>query len=192
MEKALILAGPSAVGKTTVMEKLKELCPKFCLVRSATTRPSRNDGFNDEYIYLSKEEFLSAAKVGNMLEYTEFGGNYYGTPASELSRIIGEGRIPLLILDLNGVRSLKEKQLGLRIVAVYIYEENEVLDSRLYERMKNSGFTEQARVTYEKRKQMNREYCESVKKCKALFDLSLKNIEVETTAEDILCFFNSI
>ena len=101
MNRVLVIAGPSAVGKTTVMKKILTLYPEFEFVRSATTREARNDSHKSEYIYLSVDEFKKRLSDGKMLEYTEFGGNFYGTPESEIERIFAQGKIPLLILDSN-------------------------------------------------------------------------------------------
>ena len=105
MTSCLVIAGASAVGKTTVGTLLVE-SGKFELVRSVTTREMRGDAFGSEYIYLTRDEFLKLVSDGGVLEYTEYAGNLYGTPRSEIERIVGEGKTPLLILDLNGVKSL--------------------------------------------------------------------------------------
>ena len=95
MIKVLILAGASAVGKTTVGTLLVE-SGKFELVRSATTREKRDDAFGSEYIYLTRNEFLKLVSDGGVLEHTEYAGHLYGTPRSEIERISGEGRTPLI------------------------------------------------------------------------------------------------
>ena len=99
MKNILIVAGPSAVGKTTVAHRMLELDSRFEFVRSVTTRPCRADQFDNEYIYITEEEFRHLINTDGVLEYTIYAGNYYGTPRSEIDRIISEGKIPLLILD---------------------------------------------------------------------------------------------
>ena len=89
MDSILVLVGPSAVGKTTVMTRILELYGnEFSPIRSATTRAPRGDSFDGEYIYLSREEFLSSVSRGELLEYMEYGGNLYGTPKSEVEILI--------------------------------------------------------------------------------------------------------
>ena len=117
MKKILVIAGPSAVGKTTVMNEILRQNAGFEYIRSATTRAPRGDVFDLEYIYLSKEEFLERIENGGVLEYTEYGGNFYGTPKSEIERIFSVGKTPVLILDLNGVKSLKSIP---RILKTYV------------------------------------------------------------------------
>lgn len=138
MVKVLIIAGPSAVGKSTLAEELLKLYPSFTLLRSATTRPPRGDGKDGEYIYLTRENFLSAVERGEMLEHTEYSGTLYGTPRSEVVRAAEEGRTPLLILDLEGVRSFSLAE-GISPCSLYVYSELEVMRERLSERFVESG-----------------------------------------------------
>ena len=111
MKYAVVLVGASAVGKTTLAVRLLSCDGEFAYIRSATTRAARGDAHDSEYIYLSRDEFLSRAEKGEMLEYMEYGGNCYGTPKSELERAFSEGKTPLLILDLEGISALRSKEL---------------------------------------------------------------------------------
>lgn len=130
MINILVIAGPSAVGKTTVAHEILNTDSRFSLSRSATTRPMRGDGYDSEYVYLSREEFCRRIATGEVLEYTEYAGAYYGTPISEIERIAGEGKIPLLILDRVGVASLSRSPL-VSACSVYIYDDIEVMEKRL-------------------------------------------------------------
>ena len=131
MKNILIIAGPSAVGKTTVAHRMLELDSRFEFVRSVTTRPRRADQFDNEYIYISDEEFRHLIATAGVLEHTEYAGNFYGTPRSEIDRITSEGRIPLLILDINGVESLSKNKGDISPCGVYVYDDIEVMDERL-------------------------------------------------------------
>lgn len=186
MKKIMILAGPSAVGKTTVMMNMLNKRPRFEYIRSATTRAPRGDGHDSEYIYLSVEEFKDRIENDGMLEHTIFGGNYYGTPASEIERIFGEGNIPVLVLDINGVVSLKSKKRDFEVFAVYILADMDVLDGRLYQRAVADGMTDKAVQTLEKRKVQNRTDIERVRQLGDVFDLVISNDVVEDTANTIL------
>ena len=174
------------MGKTTVAGELIKKEPRFEFIRSATTRARRGDGFDSEYIYLSNEEFKQAVLHGEMLEYTEFSGNFYGTPNSEIARIFAEGKIPLLILDINGVRSLRSINRDFYAFSVYLTEDVEVLDTRLYERVRTAKNYDEALSVYEKRREQNRRDLENLEKNKNLFDLILINEKIENTAEEII------
>ncbi len=187
MNKLLILAGPSAVGKTTVALRIMDIEPsKFEFVRSATTRAPRGDGKDSEYIYLSDSEFRDALQKGEMLEYTEYGEFLYGTPRSEIDRIFSEGKYPLLVLDINGVRSLKDYNGDFTAFSVYFTEELSVLDGRLYERALSDGLTEKALRNYEKRRAQNRADLSFVSERCDIFDLVLKNETVDGSASAVL------
>lgn len=189
MRKILVLAGPSAVGKTTVVKRILELYPEFEFVRSATTREARNDSHKSEYIYLSCSEFSARVEKGEMLEYTKFGENLYGTPAFEIERIFAEGRIPLLILDINGVRSLRCGNLDFEVCSVYITADLEVLDARLYERAVSEGLSEKSLSVFSERKKRNREDLEKLFEFSCLFDATVENAEIDTTAKKIVSIF---
>lgn len=131
---ALILAGPSAGGKTTVGDKLIAEDGVYSMSRSATTRAPRGDGRDGEYIYMTKEEFGAALNAGDILEHTEYGGNMYGTRRAELDRILSEGKYPVLVLDLNGVESLKSAKLPYPVFAFYLYNDLSVICERLKSR----------------------------------------------------------
>lgn len=189
MSAVLVLAGPSAVGKTTVMQEIISKNTRFEYVRSATTRAPRGDGKDAEYIYLSQERFLSDISSGKMLEYTEYGGNLYGTPAEEIDRILKMGRIPTLILDINGVKSLKSQTGNFDVFAVYIWEDVKILENRLYERML-SDKSSRAEETFKKRREVNLRDLSSVSDFAYLFDAFIRNTEVENTAKEILLGFS--
>ena len=189
--RALIIAGPSAVGKTTVAKEILARGVGFELSRSATTRAPRGDGHDGEYIYLSETEFRKGIENGDMLEYTEYGGNLYGTPASEIKRISDSGRIPLLILDLNGVASLKSASDSINAFSVYLLADIETLDKRLFERAEKDGFSEKAMQTLEKRKKQNRDDLETVMRMPHLFDARIANLTVKECADNVIKAFSA-
>ena len=94
----------------------------YSLSRSATSRPVREDDIGkDEYIFCTKEEFIEKINSGDMVESTVYGENMYGTPRSELDRILTEGKLPVLVLDLNGVKAFREADLPYPVYIFYVY-----------------------------------------------------------------------
>lgn len=126
----LIIAGPSGAGKTVIATSIVEKHPEFTFLRSGTTRPKRGDAHDDEYLYYTVEEFESAIANGEMAEYAVYGGHLYGTPNSELDRAFSEGKTPLLVIDLNGVKSLALHP-GYSDCSIYIYTDIDVIEDRL-------------------------------------------------------------
>ena len=135
MEKyaVLIVAGPSGVGKTAVAKAVIDNNPRFTFLRSATTRAKRGDAHDDEYLYCTEEEFLALVREGKMLEHMVYDGNMYGTPHSEVERAHREGKIPLLVLDLNGVDALYHNPLC-HTCAIYLYADGDTINLRLENR----------------------------------------------------------
>ena len=150
----VIIAGPSAVGKTTIAHAILKLDPRVEFVRSVTTRAKRGDAFDDEYLYITREEFLSLIPVGGVLEHTEYAGSLYGTPRSEVERITGEGRIPLLVLDTTGVESISRFD-DIATCGVYVYDDINVMEERLYARFLGASPTTEGLRKFASRKEQN-------------------------------------
>ena len=186
----LILVGPSGVGKNTVAEVLLGAKDSpFSYSRSLTTRDPRGT-FADEYLYVSEEEFLSRVQAGKMLEYTRYGENYYGTPMSEVERAEAEGKISLMILDINGVESIRRDHPSLSIFAVYLYADPKEIKGRLESRDLGDG-NEENRARINRRLQNNREDFRSLSEGRlALFDAFVENCCVESAAKKVLSLYH--
>ncbi|MBQ8068582.1 MAG: guanylate kinase [Solobacterium sp.] len=107
----IVISGPSGVGKGTVIkEVMKDSELNLSYSVSMTTREKREgeqEGVN--YYYVSREQFEKTRDEGGLLEWTEFVGNYYGTPLSEIERLRSEGKNALLEIEVEGCRQVKEK-----------------------------------------------------------------------------------
>lgn len=180
----LIVAGPSAVGKTTVAYSLIERDPRFEFVRSVTTRASRGDAFDNEYIYITIPEFKELIENGGVLEHTEYAGNFYGTPRSEVKRILSEGKIPLLVLDINGVGSLVKNAGDLSVCGVYVYDELENVKKRLEARFLGEGATDASVKRYESRVKQNIEDFRNINSVKERFFAFIPNNSTVDAAGD--------
>lgn len=106
----IVLSGPSGVGKGTVCSALRGRASDLIYSVSATTRKPREgerEGVN--YFYRTKEEFLSMIEKGELLEWAEYVGNYYGTPKDFVEKTIEEGKDIILEIDVQGALKVKEK-----------------------------------------------------------------------------------
>ena len=105
--KLIVITGPSGVGKGTLVNSLMQAHPQLKLSISATTRPPRAgeaDGVN--YFFLSKKDFETAILNGELLEWAEYAGNYYGTPKAQVLEQIEAGNYIILEIELAGARSV--------------------------------------------------------------------------------------
>ena len=182
---AVVIAGPSGAGKTTVADALIDMLGNLEMSRSATTRAKRGDGRDDEYVYLTSAEFENSIKSGDVLEYTLYSGNYYGTRKYELDRIFENGKNPILVLDYNGVKSLKNK-LDYPVYAIYVYTSLDVAVSRLRERDLHSSFDEKKAMIFEKRQKENIKDYSVLHTLSDLFDFYSENDTVEDCAKKII------
>jgi len=121
-----------------LIREVLERVPGIGATVSATTRhrrPGELDG--KEYYFLSTEDFLTRIERGDLLEYVTYvSGHRYGTLRSELDRIRGEGRVPLLELETEGALRVKGEVPG--AVTIFISASVEELERRLRERATES------------------------------------------------------
>ena len=105
----LVVSGPAGSGKGTVNAKLLAR-DDFAFSVSATTRaarPGEVDGVN--YHFITKESFLERIDSGDMLEYTEYCGNFYGTPLKEAEEVLRSGKNLILEIEVEGAMNVKRK-----------------------------------------------------------------------------------
>lgn len=107
--KLVVLLGPSAVGKSTVVNRLREEVPNLYFSVSMTTRaprPGEVDG--KDYFFVSPEEFQRHIDDGEMLEWADIHGGLQrsGTPAGPVDQALNEGRPVLVEVDLVGARNV--------------------------------------------------------------------------------------
>ncbi|MCQ4118568.1 guanylate kinase [Rhodococcus tibetensis] len=108
--RLVVLAGPSAVGKSSVVRLLRERMPDLVFSVSATTRnprPGEVDG--KDYRFTSREEFQRMIESGELLEWAEIHGGLQlsGTPAEPVRRAIDQGKPVLVEVDLAGARAVR-------------------------------------------------------------------------------------
>ncbi|KAF1247269.1 guanylate kinase [Streptococcus agalactiae] len=107
----IVFSGPSGVGKGTVRQEIFSTPDhKFDYSVSMTTRPQRPgevDGV--DYFFRTREEFEALIKEGQMLEYAEYVGNYYGTPLGYVNETLDKGIDVFLEIEVQGALQVKSK-----------------------------------------------------------------------------------
>ena len=104
----IVISGFSGVGKGTVIGALRSANPEYRFSVSATTRaprPGEMDG--REYFFISREAFEKRISEGDLLEYTCYNGNYYGTPLSFIEEQRAKGFHILLDIETEGALNVK-------------------------------------------------------------------------------------
>ena len=107
----IVFSGPSGVGKGTVRQEIFSTPDhKFEYSVSMTTRaqrPGEVDG--KDYFFRTREEFEELIRNGQMLEYAEYVGNYYGTPLTYVNETLDKGIDVFLEIEVQGALQVKKK-----------------------------------------------------------------------------------
>ncbi len=109
----LVLSSPSGAGKTTLSRMLLKADSSVELSVSVTTRPRRaNEKHGRDYRFIQRSQFDRMVQNGELLEWAEVFGNFYGTPRAPVERALAAGRDVLFDIDWQGTQQLREKARG--------------------------------------------------------------------------------
>ncbi len=135
----IVLSGPSGVGKDALLKKMEEQKYPFHYVVTVTSRP-RREGERDgvDYHFISQQEFQRMIDNGELLEWANVYGNYYGVPRKEISQALSKGKDIIVKVDVQGAKTIKQ----ILPQAVFIFLRSpsmEELERRLRQRRSESA-----------------------------------------------------
>lgn len=134
MSVLLVIAGPSGVGKGTIVRRLLEREPGLWFSISATNRPRRADEVDGrDYLFISNEEFERLRDEGEFLEWFEVYGDLKGTPRRPVQEHLAAGTDVLIEVDVQGSLAIREAYPDALLVFVHP-PSREVQRQRLLER----------------------------------------------------------
>lgn len=156
-KKAIVLVGPSGSGKTTLINEIMRLQQEegyrfpfgeLKFIKSYTTKLARLE----DYIPITKEEFEQKIANGELVEYTNYDGNYYGVGKDTIENL--GNKIGIKAFDIVGVKSLK-RLYGDDIIAIFTYRKTPALIASIMER-NVSDAEKHSRISQLENEQKNR------------------------------------
>jgi len=142
----VVVSGPAGSGKGTTVKSIlgggsahdAKVAEKFRCSVSATTRdprPGETDGVS--YYFITHDEFRGRIERGEMLEYTEYCGNYYGTPKSEVEDSLSRGINVILEIEVDGGGQIK-RMFPDAVLVMLLPPDFRTLEQRLRDRGTNT------------------------------------------------------
>lgn len=130
----VVLSGPSGVGKDAVLRTMKHKGYPLHYTVTLTTRPKRpNEQAGVDYYFTSVDEFRHMIHAGELLEWAQVYGNYYGVPKAPIREALQQGRDVLIKMDVQGASTVR--MLAPEAVLVFLLPPSvEELNKRLEER----------------------------------------------------------
>ena len=105
----LVVSGPSGAGKGTICQMLRDQLPDLGYSISVTTRAPRTGEVDGEsYFFKTIPEVKQMIEKGELLEYAEFVGNYYGTPEEAITGWLNQGKNVLLEIEVQGAEKVMD------------------------------------------------------------------------------------
>jgi guanylate kinase len=145
--KLIVISAPSGCGKTTIAKSILARHPDILFSVSATTRPKRNGEVNGkDYYFFTKQEFEERKDLGDLVEWEEIYGNYYGTLKSEINRALLKDNSMLFDVDVKGALSIRQHFPNESVLIFIKPPSLEILKQRLEKRSTESTETLKRRL----------------------------------------------
>ncbi|VDO08647.1 unnamed protein product [Rodentolepis nana] len=180
--RPVVLSGPSGAGKSSLLQMLMENFPQtFAFSISHTTRkPRPGEVHGKDYIFVTEDQMLKDIDDGKFLEYAQFAGNYYGTPREAVTSVLDSGKICILDVDANGVRSIHAARPPLNARFIFIGPPSiQVLEQRLRSRGTETEEKIQSRI---KQAKIDMEFANSLQG-KNIYDAYIVNDNLDNAYE---------
>jgi guanylate kinase len=133
-----VVSAPSATGKTTVVDRLVQTCPRLDRSRSYTSRPARKgEKQGVDYNFISRAAFEDLVRQDAFLEWADVFGNFYGTGRRDTEGLIAAGVDVVLVIDVQGARLVRARVA--EAVSIFVMPPSfAALERRLRERSQDS------------------------------------------------------
>ena len=149
----IILSSPSGAGKTTLVKMLSDIDNFEISISHTTRRPRPNEIYNEDYFFVSEDEFKRLIKNEEFLEYAKVFNNFYGTSRSPVINKLDKGKNILFDIDWQGADQIKNKKLDYKLITFFILPPSKKV---LFERLSNRDMKDKL-IAEERMKQFERD-----------------------------------
>ena len=158
----IVFSGPSGSGKDSVLELLRDQVDDVQLSVSLTTREKRaGEQHGVHYFFVTREDFERKIAAGEVLEYAQYNGQYYGTPKTAVDEWLAQGKTVILEIEVQGAEDIRRIYPG--CVGVFLLPPSiETLRQRLRGRRSNTEEDIERRIGIAKQEiphALNYDYC---------------------------------
>ena len=137
MVKFFIISGPSGVGKDVIVGGLLKRHPDWSRLTTSTTRPRMKGEVKEKYSHLTRYQFRELIKRGEIFEWAEVYGQFYGITKKGIERALKSKEPVVFDLDIKGAKHYRQ-ELGDQVKLIFLKPDNlEVLEKRF--RKRNRG-----------------------------------------------------
>jgi guanylate kinase len=102
-----VISAPSGAGKSTLLHGIRRFGDFEYSVSCTTRAPRPGEQHEVDYHFLSRDQFEREVERGNLLEWAEVHGNYYGTLKSEVIDRLDRGLDVIVDVDVQGARAIR-------------------------------------------------------------------------------------
>lgn len=105
----IVLSGPSGAGKDATLSRMKKSGYPLEFITTVTTRPPRaGEKKQVDYHFVSVEDFQKMLKAGELVEWANVYGNWYGVPKEPLKQALAKGQDTIVKVDIQGAATIKK------------------------------------------------------------------------------------
>ncbi len=179
--KLFVISGPSGAGKSTVIARLlKRLDNTYFSVSATTREPRRGERDGIDYHFVSHDKFKEMIEKDELLEWAEYVGNYYGTPAGPVDEKLDAGFDVILDIETKGAAAVMAKRPD--AIGIFLFPGSfDILAERLRARSTDSEEVIKNRLAQARRE------CEKVD----MYQYVIINDRVETAADEAVAIMTA-
>ena len=149
----IILSSPSGAGKTTLVKMLSSIDNFEISISHTTRKPRHNETNNEDYFFVSEDEFKRLINNEEFLENAKVFNNFYGTTRTPVIDKLNKGKNVLFDIDWQGADQIKNKNLDYKLISFFILPPSKDI---LFKRLSNRDMKDKL-IAEERMKQFERD-----------------------------------